>query len=79
VEPTAPEWDLSVAAASRLASVDPATLLRWIRTGILAPHGGRVRLAARRQGGRWRTDAAALDAFCSRLTAGPTADAGDAS
>lgn len=52
--------------------VTPAAVLRWISTGVGAAGGGRVRLAARRVGGRWVIDPAAVDEFVSACNAGPT-------
>jgi hypothetical protein len=48
--------------------VHPATLARWVTTGVRGPDGTVVRLEAVRLGGRWVTDDAALARFSQRLT-----------
>jgi hypothetical protein len=45
-----------------------STILRWILTGAKGPDGRRVRLEARRIGGRWFTSREALERFSCALT-----------
>lgn len=54
--------------ASQGKSVNPATVWRWIRKGLLAGDGRRVRLAAAKLGGRWVTSREALQRFLEALT-----------
>lgn len=44
------------------------TLLRWIKFGVIGPHGRRVHLEAVRLGNRWLIDEHAVDRFAARLT-----------
>jgi hypothetical protein len=46
--------------------ISPATLRRWIRSGILW-NGERVRLKAERIGGRWAVQQGDLDRFLAIL------------
>ena len=55
----------------------PATLTRWILSGVKAPSGQRVKLEAVRYGHRWLTSEAALARFATALT--PSHDASDPS
>ena len=48
-------------------TVDRSTVGRWVRRGVLAPDGGRVRLAAKRLGGRLVVTREALEAFLAAL------------
>ena len=48
--------------------VHASTLCRWIKTGFKAKDGKRIRLAARRYPGGWKTTREALSTFLSRLT-----------
>jgi hypothetical protein len=58
------------AAAARLPGrPHPSTVLRWVLVGVVRD-GLRVRLAARRVGGRWRIDPVDLDAFLRTLNFG---------
>lgn len=50
--------------------VVPQTIGRWISSGVAAPDGRRVRLEARRLGGRWVTSREALERFMAALTPG---------
>ena len=47
----------------------PATLTRWILTGVKALDGRRVKLEAMRVGSRWLTSEAALQRFADALGA----------
>jgi hypothetical protein len=74
----AAETPLTLAAAARrlppvrrAKPVHPATVLRWVLRGLLAPDGRRVRLAARRVGGSWCTTAEAVERFLAALSALP--------
>jgi hypothetical protein len=78
----ATETALSLGAAARRLPplrgnrpINPATVLRWILSGIRGPGGGRVRLEAVRLGGRWVTTVEALERFTATLSAVPCAEA----
>jgi hypothetical protein len=47
----------------------PATVSRWITTGVKAADGTRVRLEAVRSPSGWKVSRDAVDAFLARLTA----------
>src|SRR5262249_27429496 len=49
--------------------VSPATLTRWIISGVALPGGGRLRLEAVRIGNTWLTSREALARFLERQTA----------
>jgi hypothetical protein len=53
--------------------VSVQSVTRWINSGVEAPSGERVYLAAARVGGRWVTDEAAIRAFVQKLTPGRVA------
>lgn len=64
---TDPEaFDLPFAAVARDQAVHRRTVLRWNTAGILTP-SGRVRLDARRVGGKYRTSRAAVERFLAAL------------
>ena len=48
--------------------VSVQSMTRWINSGVEAPSGERVYLAAARVGGRWVTDEHAIRAFVQKLT-----------
>ena len=49
--------------------MNPATILRWIRVGILMPAGDVLRLQAVQVGSRWFTTDKWLDEFIAARTA----------
>jgi hypothetical protein len=51
-------------------AVSLQSVTRWIKSGVEAPSGERVYLAAARVGGRWVTDEAAIREFARKLTSG---------
>jgi hypothetical protein len=53
--------------------VSVQSVVRWINSGVEAPSGERVYLAAARVGGRWVTDEHAIRAFVQKLTPGRVA------
>jgi hypothetical protein len=68
------EHVISLAQAARSVpssqgkTVHAATVWRWIRKGVLAGDGRRVRLDAAKLGGRWVTSKEALQRFLEALT-----------
>jgi hypothetical protein len=48
--------------------VNPSTIWRWIREGVVLPSGERVRLEGVRVGGRWLTSVEALARFAAAQT-----------
>lgn len=67
---TDPEtFDLSFAAVARELAVNRTTVLRWNSAGV-AVGGVRVRLEARRVGGKYRTSRAAVGQFLAACQAG---------
>ncbi len=61
-------WDLDLRDAGKAANVHPATVSRWVLCGLSKQDGSRLHLEARRFGGKWRTNRAALQRFINRLT-----------
>jgi hypothetical protein len=53
--------------------VNPSTIYRWIAEGVELPDGSRLRLEARRAGGRWLTSRGAIERFIEAQTP-PTDD-----
>ncbi len=50
-------------------AIHPATLFRWITSGVMLPNGARLKLEALRIGGRFVSSQAALSRFFERQTA----------
>src|SRR5262249_39553753 len=48
--------------------VNPSTIFRWITNGVQLPGGARLRLEARRVGGRWLTSREAVQTFIAAQT-----------
>jgi hypothetical protein len=48
--------------------VNPSTIFRWITTGVRLQDGSRLRLEARRVGGRWLTSREAVQRFIDAQT-----------
>jgi hypothetical protein len=48
--------------------VNPCTIYRWITSGVRLPNGTRLRLEARRVGGRWLTSREAVRRFIDEQT-----------
>jgi predicted site-specific integrase-resolvase len=61
-------WDLDVRDVCESLGVHQATVGRWARQGVLLPDGNRIQLAARRFGGKWRTNARAVAEFIQNMT-----------
>ena len=56
-------------ACARAGGAALQTLIRWVQVGIRVPGGRRVRLKAKKVGGRWRFDPADLDRFLNEVEA----------
>jgi hypothetical protein len=77
-DPAEPKLNMSQAAAyfapSRGAKKPhKSRVVRYITAGVIGPDGGRVYLAALRQGTQWVTTPAAIQAFAEALTPGRVA------
>ena len=46
----------------------PASVWRWVRKGVVAPDGRRVKLDSAKVGGRWYTSREAVQRFLEALT-----------
>jgi hypothetical protein len=69
------ETTLSLSQAARIIPpyrldrpVHPATLTRWILSGVRGPDGSRIRLEAIRRPSGWLTSREAVERFLTRLT-----------
>jgi hypothetical protein len=54
--------------------INPTTIFRWITSGVRLPDGTRLRLEARRVGGRWLTSREAIKRFIDAQTPNFVAD-----
>jgi len=68
VTPTSNLEEFSTSQAARQVQTAPSTIFRWIVHGVRIPGGQRLRLRAKRIGGAWRVEKAALDDFIRLLT-----------
>lgn len=80
--PILSESVLSLAAAAKLLPpvregrpINPATIHRWVRSGVRGPDGKRIYLEGVRVGGCWATSREAIQRFTDALTTRPDSSA----